>query len=196
MENSTDSKVYDREQALVDTAKSFAISKGLNENAVLDIYLKSTDWSFIIQLNALIDIAIEELITTFLRLEVDGKQKNLERFLSNLNFNGKTSAHTLLVEIGIHEDFIKFIGYLKDMRNTFAHSVEYIDSTILDYVLQHDNKKNILKNFSYIEDSGYIEEDFLDLCQREDGILKRVIFEQAIQFLRLVTSLSQTRGTR
>lgn len=113
-----------------ETVRQLLSDIGISQDLFLGLN-QDDDWSFIIKLHALLEIAISHLLAERL-----GKQLN--DIFTNLDMNNKNYGKMKFVkELSLMEkETLLFIDLLGEMRNAFAHDIRMTSGGIKQYLLQ------------------------------------------------------------
>jgi len=152
---------------LIDEAVVCCEALGLPRELIPNIYRSGTDWEFIIKIDALLEASIKEVIHRSLKLEVNGNlvgDNAINKFVSNLPVNGRTSLSTLLAATGCDKDICDFIETTRSLRNSFAHKIENVGASLLSVIRKKDDWKTTLKRLAPIE--NYDEDEWISVVKR------------------------------
>lgn len=174
-----------RFELLLDGANQFCEAVGLRQNLVLDIYRAASDWAFIIQIDALLETAVKDVVGGMICLEVNGKRapgEGMDEFVRSLAVNGKSSLTKLLRAAGCDKDLCTFIEAVRRLRNVFAHDIRQVDAKLLDVIERHQEGGKILKALCPIEqwDEAVMKEQ---IRGTDGGLLRFCILDYTLLFL-------------
>ena len=125
---------------LKDAYSKFDFSKfeqylNIKEGTLKDISEDTNDWSMVIKTGVLIEATLEKL------LEVSINRLPSE-FINKLNINGRTGKVQLASHLNIIDSATKArIEALMQIRNSFAHKLEFINHSLSDYYEKINNKQ-------------------------------------------------------
>ena len=87
------------------------------------------DWSFIIKVQALLELALAYLIQSELG------RPELAKFLEQLSLNGKSSKLTIIKALGLlDQSHYSYLKLLADLRNKVAHNIKYVGFNLSEYL--------------------------------------------------------------
>ena len=111
---------------------------GLPPGFVRSIYEQS-DWSFVIQLHALIEAAVVHALTNKLGDELE------EQFV-RMSMTGRPGRLEFAAALGLlHQVSIKYIKVLGRMRNACAHGIKNaVDFSVKDWLSKQNDRANIV----------------------------------------------------
>lgn len=176
----------DRIQSLLRNAAECCEALGVSDDVISSIYNSGSDWTFILKIDALIETSIKEVIKRSLKLEVNGSfvgDIELEKFVSNLPINGRTSLSKLLRATNCDRDICDFIEATRNVRNAFAHDIKNVDATLLAVIQNRQDWHSLLRCLSPIQ--NYNEAEWVKMIQDDNRILRFAIFDYTLVFLTL-----------
>lgn len=98
------------------------------------------DWSFIIKVQALLELALAYLIQSELG------RPELTKFLERLHLDGSSGKLTLIKALGLMDkSHYAYLKLLADLRNKVAHNIKYVGFNLSEYMGQKTD--NQLREF-------------------------------------------------
>jgi hypothetical protein len=171
-------------EKFLSNAKKFCIEVGLHEDLLMDIYKADSDWAFILQVDALLETSIKEVLAQILKMDVKGipcDAEDIKGFIQDLPLTGRTSLTRLLKVAEVPKDFCDFIEAVRSIRNSFAHNIRRVDDSLLTVIDSRNNKNHLLKLFAHRKE--YDEDIWVDHIKQDRNILRFAILDLALQFL-------------
>ena len=126
------------------------------------------------------------MIKRSLKLEVNGAyvgDADIEKFVSNLPMNGRTSLSKLLRATNCDRDICDFIEATRNVRNAFAHNIRHADANLLTVIKTRPDWASLLKRLSPVD--NYNEAEWVKMIQADSGILRFSILDYTLVFLTL-----------
>ncbi len=173
-------------QLLLRDAAKCCEALGLSDDLIPSIYQSDSDWTFILKIDALIETSVKEVIKRSLKLEVNGAfvgDAELEKFISILPINGRTSLSKLLRATNCDRDICEFIEATRNVRNAFAHDIQNVGATLLAVIQNRQDWHSLLRRLSPVQ--NYNEAEWLKMIQADSGILRFSILQYTLVFLTL-----------
>ena len=170
--------------ALFGEAQKFCADVGLHENLIQEIYSAENDWTFILKIDALLEIATKELIKSGLKLKILNRfvgAQELADFVESLPMNGKTSLLTLLKASGCPSEDSGFVEAVRRVRNAYAHNIRLADLTLIELIKQRPDKPHIIKNISGIK--TYDEADLIAHYEKDGNFFRFCILDATMRIL-------------
>lgn len=162
-----------RVNALLEEAAKFCAAVGLRKDLIREIYDAENDWTFVLKVDALLEIATKELIKSGLKLKILNRfvgAEALRDFVDGLSMNGKTSLLHLLKASGCPDEDSGFVEAVRRVRNAYAHNIKFADLALIELIKLRPDKSNIIKNISNIRS---YDEAGLIASYEKDGIFLR-----------------------
>jgi uncharacterized protein YutE (UPF0331/DUF86 family) len=173
-------------QFLLREAAECCAALRLKHDLIVSIYQSDSDWAFILKIDALIETSVKEVIKRSLKLKINDAfigDAELEKFISNLPMNGRTSLLKLLRATNCDRDICDFIEAARNVRNAFAHNINNVETSLLTVIQNRQEWRDLLKRLSPIE--NYDEAEWVKMIQTEAGILRYSILHYTLVFLTL-----------
>ncbi|MBV8797684.1 MAG: hypothetical protein JO136_22335 [Hyphomicrobiales bacterium] len=162
-----------RVAALHEAAGKFCVAIGLHSDLMRRIYNAENDWTFILKIDALLEMAAKEIIKSGLRMKILNRfvgAKELSDFVDGLPMNGKSSLLQLLNAAGCPTEDALFIDGVRRLRNAYAHNITLAELPLIDVIKHRSDKSDIIKKVSNVET---FREASLVAGYEEDGRLLR-----------------------
>ena len=176
----------DRFSILLGETQKFCRAVGLHKDLILEIWRESSDWAFILKIDALLETAAKEIIAKGLKIElakIVADKEGLKDFIYALPMSGRTSIVSLLKIAQCSDDEISFIESVRKLRNAFAHNIKNADASSISIILNHKEKSRLIKFLCAIE--KYDEADLVKTFESDGGQLRFGILDGAMRFLML-----------
>lgn len=181
--------------ALLQASKSYGKKLGVSKDLFIDLFRETSDWAFIIQIDALNETASRETLSRLLAVigvEADGNDTPAD-FVQSLNYQGRTSIIRLLKLAGVTKEMTEFVEFVRMVRNSYAHDIRSLNKPLLEIILARSEKSKILRRFSLVEQDAYDEAELMRVVEDDGGLLRFLILQQCMTFL---LGMHQTYGRR
>jgi hypothetical protein len=181
---SPDEEASIRVDAVIEEAAKFCAAVGLHENLIREIYVAGNDWTFILKIDALLEIATKEIIKSGLKLKILNRfvgAEALRDFVDGLPMNGKTSLLHLLKASGCPDEDSGFVEAVRRVRNAYAHNIKLADLALIELIKQRPDKSHIIKNISNIK--TYDEADLIVSYEKDGRFLRFCILDATMRIL-------------
>ncbi len=185
-------------QAVLEHGRKFCAATGLDENFPIRIYQASSDWTFILQIDALHEMACREIAFSHPNLKRGNKNippDERRAYVDKLPINGDRSLISFLKSNEIQPDLLSFVSNVRKIRNEYAHNIRNIDTPLLSTIQRQSDASQILVSFSALRPEAYREEEVLKRLASTPGMLR---FEMLCESLRFLTfahfSISHLQG--
>jgi hypothetical protein len=139
---------------LVAETKKFCKAVGLPKGLIGDIFRTDSDWAFILQTDALLETACKEILRHSLRLHMMRdviRNDTLDQFVDALPMNGRTSLLKLLEAADCPPEDLGFIEATRKLRNAYAHTIHYVDLTLVELIKKRPDKSDLIKKLCAIQ---------------------------------------------
>lgn len=177
---------FSRSEKLLSDAKDFCRAVGLNDQLLAGIFNADSDWAFILQVDALLETSIKEVVSRSLKIEIkdiDANTGDIQEFIEALPVNGRTSLVRLLRAAGCDALYCDFIEATRKVRNSFAHIIHRIDDSLLKVIDSRNDRAQLLKIFAHVDDKNFIEKEFVEMIKKDGSMLRFAILDLVLQFL-------------
>jgi hypothetical protein len=93
----------------------------------------------------------------------------------------------LIALSGCSKEHQKFLDCVRRVRNAYAHDIRAIESTLIDMIEARNDKSELIRAFTPVEDTGYDEEAVIRMEKTEHkGLLRYGIQHQTMAILYLM----------
>lgn len=137
-----------------------------------------------LKVDALLESAAKHIIRHGLQVKLmkqTFRHGPLDDFVDTLPMNGRTSLLKLLEASGFPEDELRFIEVTRQMRNAYAHNIEYADLRITQLLKTKNDKSGLLKHLIGIK--YYDEGDVPATYEKDPLFLRFCIIDSAMRVL-------------
>jgi energy-converting hydrogenase A subunit M len=137
---------YDLKQTFL-RANKMAQKLGLYEHSLLDILRNKSDWSSIIKMHSLMEIALNRILTEGVLVEgSDHRRAAFSDFIARLPINGRNGKLRLARDLDlIDKRIFDLIERLSEIRNFYAHDIRNVSVSLMDIIFE--DKRNQQDNF-------------------------------------------------
>jgi hypothetical protein len=174
----------DQFDELLNQSTKFCQSIGLHENLIWDTYKTTSDWAFILKIDALLETATKEIVKFGLKIELlDRVFQNdaLADFVDSLPMNGRTSILKLLEAAEFNADGIGFIEHLRRVRNAYAHNIKHADMSLLDLIKERQDKSHLIRHLCASDQCQ--EATLIGIFENKPSFLRFLIVRSTMQVL-------------
>ncbi|TAV46901.1 hypothetical protein ELI30_00935 [Rhizobium leguminosarum] len=172
--------------ALVELADKYCGPIGVGKELVISLFEETSDWAFIIQIDALNETACRDIISRLLSLDglAPPSKDDIAAFVSGMSYQGRTSIIRLLKMTSIPTEHTVFVDVIRAVRNAFAHDIRSVGRSLMEVILEREDRSRVLKVLSYIEQ--FNEDQIIEMFVKDPGMLRFVILQQCLTFLYLI----------
>jgi hypothetical protein len=167
---------------MLEESEKFCESVGLHKDLIREVI--TTDWAFILKIDALLESAAKYIIRTGLRIKLLNRvmqNDTLDEFVDSLPLNGRTGILKLLDAACLPPEELGFVETIRKIRNIYAHDIRFADVRLIDLVKQRNDKAQLVKYLSGIE--TYVEADLIAWYERDPGFLRFCVVDSTMRFL-------------
>ncbi|MGO4571038.1 hypothetical protein [Microvirga sp. 2TAF3] len=173
---------------LLEEADKFCGHLGVGKDVLLATYKETSDWAFIIKIDALHETACRDLVSRMLTIggSGDDPSKAVADFVGDMGYQGRSSVLRLIELTGCPKEYIRFLEAVRRVRNAFAHNIRSVNMTLMEMIEQRSERAQLLKTFSAIAEEGYDEAKFLKMMHTRPDYLRFGILHQSMVLLYLM----------
>jgi hypothetical protein len=118
---------------------------------IYDIFKSSTDWEFILKIDALLEATARKVVKVALSANDKMNPDDMEAFVDTLPMRGRTSFLKLLEATGCGEEESLLIDSVRILRNGFAHDITQMTLPLIEVIKKRKDKSALIKGLSYIQ---------------------------------------------
>src|SRR6266446_6527915 len=109
---------------------------GLTAEMVKSLQEPSDDWTFIIKIHALLEVALNHMVAGRLR------HKELNEIVERLSIAGKTGKIAFAEAFGLlSKESVKFVRLISEVRRNLVHDIKHFDFDLYRYLMNLDKNK-------------------------------------------------------
>jgi hypothetical protein len=166
---------------MLEESKHLASLIDVPSKTIIDIYKSSTDWEFILKIDALLEAAARRVVKVALTANDKMNPEDMEEFVDTLSMRGRTSLLKLLEASGCGEEEILLIDCVRVLRNGFAHDITQMNLPLIDLIKKRGDKSNLIKGLSYTR--NYEEAKLIKMFEDDGSFLRFTILTGTLTFL-------------
>ncbi|MBN9360890.1 MULTISPECIES: hypothetical protein [unclassified Devosia] len=159
---------------------------GLPPQLINDLQTETTDWAFVLKVDALLEMCSRKLVANTLCLKVGETLfagPKMETFVDKLPTVGRSSIRDLLEVAGCPLDRIHFLDAVRTIRNAYAHDIAACGETILAMVLRDRKSRQLLLAMSSVDEIGYDYDQHVVMIMDDPSVLRFGIMIELLQFM-------------
>ena len=130
-------------------AKQLASLIGVSPKQIWAIFKASTDWEFIIKIDALLEAAAKKVVSAALATD-KLTPEDMEDFIDGLPIRGRTSILKILEASGAGEEERRLIDCVRIVRNGFAHDITQMELPLIEVIKKRNDKSVLIKGLCWI----------------------------------------------
>ena len=170
-----------RFKVMLEESKKLTRLIGIPDSTILDIYFATTDWEFILKIDALLEAAVKQVVKTNLGAGSKINKDKLEAFIDALPMRGRTSLVELLKACRCDESEVTLIDCVRRLRNGFAHDIVQVNDNLIDVIKKRNDRSYLIGGLSYIE--NYDEDELIKIYEDDGKMLRFGILHGTMIFL-------------
>ena len=166
---------------MMEESKHLASLIDVPANTIYEIYKSSSDWEFILKIDALLEAAARKVVKVALAANDKMDPDSMEEFVDTLPMRGRTSLLKLLDAAGCREEESRLIECVRVLRNGFAHDITQMTLPLIEVIKSRKDKANLIKGLSYIQ--NYKEAELIKMFEKDGSFLWFTILSGALTFM-------------
>ena len=166
---------------MMQESKHLASLIDVPQRTIIDIYKASTDWEFILKIDALLEAAARKVVKVALTANDKMNPEDMEEFVDTLSMRGRTSLLKLLEASGCGEEEILLIDSVRILRNGFAHDITQMNLPLIEVIKKRADKSTLIKGLSWTK--NYEEAKLVEMFEKDGSFLRFTILSGTLTFL-------------
>ena len=161
-------------------AKQLASLIGVEPKHIWGIFKASTDWEFIIKIDALLEAAAKRVVNTALATDKMATE-DMEEFIDGLPMRGRTSIVKLLEASGCGPEERSLIDCVRILRNGFAHDITQMGLPLIEVIKKRNDKSTLIKGLCWIQ--NYDEAELIKDFEKDGSRFRFSILTGVLTFM-------------
>jgi hypothetical protein len=165
---------------MIQESKLLASLISVEPKQIWGIFKASSDWEFIIKIDALLEAAAKRVVSAALATDKLATE-DMEEFIDGLPMRGRTSLLKLLEAAGCGEEERRLIDCVRILRNGFAHDITQMDLPLIEVVKRRKDKSALVKGLCWIQ--NYDEAELIKDFEKDGGRFRFSILSGVLTFM-------------
>jgi hypothetical protein len=166
---------------MMQESKHLASLIGVPPKTIHEIFKSSTDWEFILKIDALLEAAARKVVKVALAANEKMNPVDMEDFVDTLSMRGRTSLLKLLKASGCGEEESLLIDCVRILRNGFAHDITQMNLPLIEVIKKRGDKSMLIKGLSWTK--HYEEDDLITMFEKDGSFLRFTILSGTLTFM-------------
>jgi hypothetical protein len=162
-------------------SKHLASLINVDPKTIYAIFKSSTDWEFILKIDALLEAAVRKVVKVALSANEKMNPDDMEAFVDTLPMRGRTSLLKLLEASRCGEEESLLIDCVRILRNGFAHDITQMTLPLIDVIKKRQDKSQLIKGLSWTK--TYEEAKLIEMFEEDGSFLRFTILSGTLTFM-------------